>query len=256
MANRLLAAIFDLDGVITFTARVHAAAWKELFDSYLGRRAEQLGESFQPFDIETDYRRYVDGKPRSDGIVSFLGSRSISIPLGTPSDPFSADTVHGLGNRKNEFFKETLRVMGVDVDHKALKFVEELRSRNVRTGLATSSKNGRAILAKAAIAHLFDAVVDGVVSEQLGLRGKPEPDIFLECLSRLGTITPQSAAVVEDAISGVEAGKKGGFGAVLGVDRHNRGDLKQHGADWVISDFTQITGNQFIESFTSMTRAA
>lgn len=251
------AVIFDLDGVITFTARVHAAAWKELFDDYLQERAKKLREPFRPFAAESDYRRYVDGKPREDGIVSFLGSRNIRIPRGRFSDPDSTATVWGLGNRKNKLFKQKLQQMGVEVDDEAVQFVRELRSRGVRTGLASSSKNAVAILEKAKVGNLFDAVVDGLVSERLRLYGKPAPDIFLQCLAWLHPSTkPSGAAIVEDAVSGVEAGRRGGFGLVLGVDRQNTGDLKLHGADWVIRSFSQITAAQFIASFRSLMRAA
>lgn len=251
------AVIFDLDGVITFTANVHASAWKELFDDYLQRRATELREPFRPFDATSDYHRYVDGKPREDGVVSFLRSRNIRIPLGDPSDRPSAVTVQNLGKRKDELFKQKLQQMGVDVDEHSVSFVRELRSRGILTGLASSSKNAALILDKAELKNLFGAVVDGVVSERLRLRGKPEPDIFLQCLALLNrTITPNDAAVVEDAISGIEAGRRGGFRLVLGVDRQNSGDLKLHGADWVIRSFRDITAAQFVSVFASLTRAA
>jgi len=256
-SNRLHAAIFDLDGVITFTARVHAAAWKELFDNFLRQRSEQLGEKFHPFDMELDYSRYVDGKPRIDGVVSFLSARNIQLPLGRPSDPPGAATAWRLGARKNETFKWKLREMGVDVDHEAVRLVRELHSRGVRTGLASSTKNAELILEKSKLGTLFDAVIDGVVSERLRLNGKPEPDIFLQCLKELNSYAqPRDGAIVEDAISGVEAGKRGGFGLVVGIDRNETGQLQHHGADWVVRDFRNITANQFISAFLARTRAA
>jgi len=249
--------ILDLDGVITFTARLHAAAWKELFDDFLLQRSERRGESFYPFDSDLDYSRYVDGKPRLDGIVSFLSSRKIEIPVGSPSDLSSATTVWGLGKRKNELFSRKLQQLGVDVDREAVRVVRELRSHGIRTGLASSSKNARLILERTKLTHLFDALVDGIVSESLNLRGKPEPDIFLQCLKEIAPhAMPRDAAVVEDAISGVEAGKKGAFGLVLGVDRHGTGELQAHGADWVIRSFDNVTADQFIDAFMSRTKAA
>jgi beta-phosphoglucomutase family hydrolase len=251
------AVIFDLDGVITFTARVHAAAWKDLFDEYLQKRTKELGEPFLPFDADSDYRRYVDGKPRIDGILRFLNSRNIRIPQGKPSDPPSSATVWGLGTRKNELFKQKLEQMGVDVDHEAVRFVRELRAHKVRTGLASSSKNASLILEKTKLGTLFDAVVDGLLGERLRLRGKPEPDIFLQCLASMDPgAQPREAAIVEDAIAGIEAGRRGGFGFVLGIDRQNTGELKVHGANWVIASFKELTVDQFITIAAALRRAA
>ena len=256
-SNSLEAVIFDLDGVITLTARVHAAAWQELFDGFLKERAEQHDLPFHPFDLNADYQRYVDGKPRIDGVLSFLVSRNIQIRLGDTSDSPSLNTAWGLANRKNELFKRKLQQMGVEVDHEAVEFVRELRSRGVRTGLASSSKNALLVLEKANLGSLFDAVTEGLTSERLHLKGKPEPDIFLHCLEELNPqATPLEAAVVEDAISGVAAAKRGGFGLVLGVDRCKTGDLLLHGADWVIGTFQEITADQFIQRFRSLTKAA
>jgi len=255
--RRLEGVILDLDGVITFTARVHAAAWKELFDNFLRQQSEKHGEVFQPFDVNFDYSQYVDGKPRLDGILSFLSARKIEIPLGSPSDSPDATTVWGLATRKNELFRRKLQQFGVDVDREAVRFVRELRSNGVRTGLASSSKNARLILETIKLSHLFDAVVDGVVSESLNLRGKPEPDIFVECLKELNlNAQPRNAAVVEDAISGVEAGRRGGFGLVLGIDRQRSGNLQNYGADWVISSFENFTAERFVEGFVSQSEAA
>jgi trehalose 6-phosphate phosphatase len=251
------AIIFDLDGVITFTARVHAAAWKELFDQFLTERAERLHEQFREFTIEGDYVAYVDGKPRYDGVATFLGSRGISIPYGSPSDSPVTETICGLGNRKDNLFTEKIRSVGVDVDHDAVRFVKELRGRRVAIGLASSSRNAVPILEQAGLLTLFDAIVDGVVSDRLRLRGKPEPDIFLECLRQLtSAVDLRRAGIVEDAISGVVAGHRGGFALVLGVDRQNKGDLARNGANWVIHDFGKITADQVFKYFADAARAA
>lgn len=241
----LEAAVFDLDGVITFTARVHAATWKELFDAYLRSREARFGEPFRPFDADADYRTYVDGRPRYDGVRTFLASRGITIPAGEPTDPPERETISGLGNRKNVFFRERLRRSGVDVDHDAVRFVRELRAGGVRVGIASSSKNAAMVLDRAGLTDLFDARVDGVLSERLGLGGKPRPDIFLECLKLLGAADASRALVAEDAIAGVEAGRAGGFGLVLGVDRGGEWvALREHGADWIIRGFREISLDQ------------
>lgn len=251
------AAVFDLDGVVTFTARVHAAAWKELFDSYMRSREKRFGEPFRPFDVDADYRAYVDGRPRYEGVRTFLESRGIHIEYGSPTDPPDAETVCGLGNRKNDLFVVKTQELGVDVDHEAVRFIRELRDRGVRVGLASSSKNAAPILERVGLLDLFQARVDGLVSEELGLRGKPEPDIFVTCLNRLGGDDPRTSVVVEDAIAGVQAGRNGGFGLVLGIDRHNEADsLRQHGADWVISDFREITADKVSDYFRSKVRVA
>jgi trehalose 6-phosphate phosphatase len=203
MNDGLRAMIFDLDGVITFTARVHAAAWKELFDDYLKTRSLARAEPFRPFDIERDYLTYVDGKPRYDGVASFLASREIRIPYGTPADVETAETVCGLGNRKDKLFTAKVRELGVDVDQDAVAFVQDLREHKIRVGLASSSRNAVPILERAGIRELFDEIVDGVVSDRLHLRGKPEPDIFLRCLGQLvDDPDPRQAALAEDAIAG------------------------------------------------------
>ena len=255
--KRLKAVIFDLDGVITLTARVHAAAWKALFDEFLKRRAEREGGTFRPFDSGFDYLRYVDGKPRIDGVLSFLASRKIHLPLGDSSARPEDRTAWGLANRKNALFTEMLHRLGVEVDQEAVRLVRELRSRIVRIGLASSSNNAKPILEQAGLLSLFDAVVDGITSEIEHLRGKPQPDIFLYCLQKLSrTIQPGDAAVVEDAISGVEAGSRGGFGLVIGVDRHNLGTFQSYGANWVIHDFNGITADQLTHAFAQGTKAA
>lgn len=240
MSNGPDAMVFDLDGVITFTARVHAAAWKELFDSYLKQRAKRLGEPFVPFDSTADYLQYVDGKPRYDGVASFLASRGIHLPYGGVDDPPNAETVMSLGNRKDELFKRKVEEIGVDYDHEAVRFVRELRDHGVHVGIASSSKNAIPILKKCGILNLFEFLVDGNLSEERHLKGKPAPDIFLACLAELvPSPDPARAGIAEDAIAGVEAGHNGGFGLVLGVDRTGA-PLGRSGANWVIKDFREI----------------
>jgi trehalose 6-phosphate phosphatase len=251
------AMIFDLDGVITFTARVHAGVWKQMFDEFLKERSLQLHEPFREFTIEGDYLTYVDGKPRYDGVASFLASRNISIPYGSPSDPPTAKTVCGLGNRKDKLFNEKVRTEGVDVDRDAVRLVRELRDQNVRVGVASSSRNVVPILERVGIRQLFDEIVDGVVSERLHLRGKPEPDIFVQCLHQLTSNgDPRKAGIAEDAIVGVMAGQRGGFGLVLGVDRHEGGALAKNGANWVVRDFSTVTAESVIAFFRNRAKAA
>ncbi|HEX2597579.1 MAG TPA: HAD family hydrolase [Terriglobales bacterium] len=251
------AMIFDLDGVITFTAKVHAAAWKQLFDEFLKQRSAALHEPYREFTIEGDYLTYVDGKPRYEGVASFLSSRNISIPYGSPSDSPTSQTVCGLGNRKDDLFNQRVRQHGVEIDRDAVRFVRELRERDIRIGLASSSRNAVPILERAGIRDLFDEVVDGVVSDRLHLRGKPEPDIFLQCLSQLTSpADPRKAGIVEDAVSGVMAGERGRFALVLGVDRHHTGTLASNGANWVINDFSNVTADQAIAFFSDPARAA
>ena len=256
MHNGPDAMVFDLDGVITFTARVHAAAWKELFDSYLEQRARTTGEPFVPFDANSDYLHYVDGKPRYDGVASFLASRGIHLPRGEPGAPSTAQTVIGLGNRKDELFRKKVEEFGVDYDHEAVRFVEDLRAHGIRVGIASSSKNAIPIVNKCGIAHLFEAIVDGNVSEKRHLRGKPAPDIFLACLAELvRSPDPGRAGIAEDAIVGVEAGRNGGFALVLGVDRTSS-ELGHHGANWVIKDFREITADKVVAYFAARTEVA
>jgi HAD superfamily hydrolase (TIGR01509 family) len=257
MPNGPQAMIFDLDGVITFTARVHAAAWKELFDQFLRERAARLHQPFREFTVEEDYLNYVDGKPRYDGVASFLASRGISIPYGSPSDPPDAQTVCGLGNRKDNLFTAKIHEIGVDVDHDATRFVRELRDRGIHVGLASSSRNAVPIVKQAGIYELFDEIVDGVVSDRLHLRGKPEPDIFLQCLKQLESDPePRKSGIAEDAIAGVMAGHRGGFALVLGVDRKHSGALAHNGANWAIEDFKTITAEEVIRFFAERARAA
>jgi trehalose 6-phosphate phosphatase len=232
------AIIFDMDGVITKTALVHAHAWKKTFDEYLNKHAERTGGQFREFTHNKDYLPYVDGKPRYEGVKSFLASRGISLPYGEKSDPPDRETVCGLGNRKNHLFRETLEEDGVERYEPMVKFIEEVKSHGVKIGVASSSKNCELILGKAGLLDIFESRVDGVVSEQLGLEGKPEPDIFIEAAKRLGA-EPVKTIVLEDAVSGVSAGRNGGFGLVLGVARENNVDeLLAGGADIVMQDLS------------------
>jgi trehalose-phosphatase len=237
--RRFDAVLFDLDGVITTTARVHAAVWKQLFDDYLQRRAVG-GTDFRPFDIDSDYRDYVDGKPRYDGVRSFLESRGIDLPYGHPSDGPEKDTICGLGNRKNQLFNERLRKEGVEVYKGSLGLIERLRQLSFKTAVVTASKNGAAILDAARIADRFDTCVDGVDAETLDLKGKPEPDAFLEAARRLN-VTPDRCVVFEDALAGVQAAHRGRFGLVVGVDRADRAQaLTQAGADVIVKDLSEV----------------
>lgn len=232
------AVVLDLDGVVTRTAHLHAQAWKQMFDEYLARRSG--GERFEPFDIETDYRRYVDGKPRFDGARSFLRSRGIELEEGTPEDPPDRETIGGLGNRKNALFQKLLREKGPEAYPDAVEQLERWRREGLKTALITSSRNGAQVLEATGLRPLFDAVVDGVESARLGIAGKPAPDIFLEAAGRLG-VSPGETIVVEDALSGVEAGRAGKFGRVVGVARHGESEaLRRHGADVVVDDLRRI----------------
>ncbi|MEE9203367.1 MAG: trehalose-phosphatase [Nitrospirales bacterium] len=235
------AAIFDLDGVVTQTARVHAAAWKRLFDEYLRQRAFQTGDTFVPFDPDGDYRHYVDGKPRYDGVKSFLESRGITLPHGDPTDGPDRETICGIGNRKDSLFRQALQEHGADAYPAAIMFIREVRSRGLKTAIVSSSKNCASVLDAAGISALFEAKVDGLDLAQLHLKGKPAPDMFVKAAALLG-VPPARAAVFEDAIAGVQAGRKGNFGLVVGVDRGGQAAaLQKHGADLVVSNLGEIT---------------
>jgi len=239
--SRFDAVVFDMDGVVTQTATVHAAAWKALFDGYLEERAARTGESFKPFDVEADYLTYVDGKPRYDGVRDFLASRGITLPWGSPSDPPDAETVCGLGNRKNDYFLREVAEHGVQAFPSTVTLIHQLHDAGVRTAIISASKNTNAILAAAGVSDLFAAQVDGTVAERRGLPGKPDPAVFVEAARELG-VAPRRAVVVEDAEAGVEAGHKGGFGLVIGVDRADHADaLRSHGADVVVKDLAEVT---------------
>ncbi|TFG60291.1 MAG: beta-phosphoglucomutase family hydrolase [Deltaproteobacteria bacterium] len=238
--DRFDAVLFDLDGVLTATAKVHAACWKKLFDEFLEERAKAAGEPLKPFDIDSDYKLYVDGKLRYEGVRSFLGSRGIDLPEGTPDESPNSETVCGLGNRKDALVHEVLEADGVEAYEGSVRLVEQVRSRGIRTAVVSASKNCKIVMEAARISHLFDQVVDGEVAERLRLPGKPKPDTFLTAAERLGVV-PERAVVVEDAISGVQAGRAGGFGLVIGVDR--KGDpesLRQSGADIVVKDLSEL----------------
>ena len=235
------AAVFALDGVVTRTARVHLTAWKQLFDDLLARRPRRPGEVLRPFD-EEDYRAHLDGKPRHDGIRDFLGSRGIVLPEGGPDDPPGVETVASLGRRKNALYLTLLDRLGVDVDPAAVRLVHELHDAGFRVGLASSSRNAAELLERAGLEALFDARVDGVVVEELGLRGKPHPDAILECLRRLGVSDPGGSFLLEDAASGVRAGKAAGLGLVVGVDRGGEERrLAGAGADLVVQDLGALS---------------
>lgn len=234
------AVIFDLDGVITKTALVHASAWKKMFDDYMITRQERFGETFREFTHAGDYLPYVDGKPRYKGVASFLESRGIDIPLGDPSDNPGEETVCGLGNRKNIMFNEVLDQEGVEVYESSVEMLKGLKESGIRIGVASSSKNCKPVLEKAGLLHFFETRVDGVVSAEIGLQGKPEPDIFTTACDNLG-VEYHRSVVVEDAVSGVQAGKKGNFGLVLGVAREeNIQELFVGGADIVVEDLGEI----------------
>jgi beta-phosphoglucomutase family hydrolase len=234
------ACLFDLDGVLTQTAKVHAAAWKEMFDAYLRDRAAKSGEEFIPFDSVSDYNEYVDGKPRYDGVRSFLESRDIHLPQGTPDDPPGAETVDGLGNRKNELVLTLIKRDGVEAYEGSVRYVKAVREAGVRRAVVSSSTNCRDVLVAAGIEDLFEARIDGVVAEREHLLGKPAPDTFLAGAKALDT-DPAESVVFEDAVAGVAAGRAGHFGYVVGVDRvHHADALREHGATVVVSDLSEL----------------
>jgi beta-phosphoglucomutase family hydrolase len=240
LPDGIQACLFDLDGVLTRTAKVHAAAWKEMFDAYLRERAERTGEPFVAFDARADYDEYVDGKPRYDGVRSFLESRGISLPDGSPDDDPGVETIDGLGNRKNDLVLELIRRDGVEVYEGSVRYVRAARDAGLRCAVVSSSSNCRDVLRSAGIVDLFDEIVDGVVAAREGLKGKPAPDTFLAGARRVGA-EPSAAAVFEDAVAGVEAGRAGGFGCVVGVDRVGHADaLREHGADVVVRDLAEL----------------
>ncbi|MFC6878965.1 MULTISPECIES: HAD family hydrolase [Actinomadura] len=238
------ACLFDLDGVLTRTAAVHAAAWKEMFDGFLRERAARDGTPFVPFDPNKDYGRYVDGKRREDGTRSFLQSRGVTLPEGSPDDPPEAETVRGLGNRKNALVLALIKERGVEVFDGSVDYVRRARKAGLRTAVVSSSANTVQVLDTVGITNLFDARVDGVVAAERDLPGKPAPDTFLEGARELGV--PASRAVVfEDALAGVEAGRAGGFAYVVGVNRvddEHAAALAEHGADVVVDDLADLLG--------------
>jgi beta-phosphoglucomutase family hydrolase len=238
--DHITACLFDLDGVLTRTAEIHAQAWDQMFDAFLREWSERTGEPFQEFDRPTDYDEYVDGKPRLDGVKSFLDSRGIHLPMGAPSDPPEAETIHGLGTRKNDLVLELIRHQGVEPYEGSVRFVEAVRDDGRRRAVVSSSTNCEDVLRAAGIDRLFEVVVDGVVAEREGLAGKPAPDTFLHAARRLGA-EPPAAAVFEDAQAGVQAGRAGGFGCVVGVDRTGQAEaLRARGADVVVKDLAEL----------------
>jgi beta-phosphoglucomutase family hydrolase len=234
------ACLFDLDGVLTQTAKVHAAAWKTTFDEFLREWAARHDKEFVPFDPVADYDEYVDGKPRYEGVRSFLASRAIELPHGTPDDPPDAQTIDGLGNRKNEIVLKMIREHGVEPYEGSVRYVHAVIEAGLRRAVVSSSTNTRDVLRAAGIDDLFDEVVDGVVAEREHLAGKPAPDTYLAGARAVG-VQPPEAAVFEDALAGVEAGRAGGFGIVVGVDRVGQADaLRAHGADVVVRDLAEL----------------
>ncbi|HYH49372.1 MAG TPA: HAD-IA family hydrolase [Acidimicrobiia bacterium] len=239
LPDGIRACLFDLDGVLTRTATVHAAAWKEMFDEYLQRRAGDTGEPFVPFDTGADYERYVDGKKRADGVRSFLASRGISLPEGTGTDPTTVATVHGLGNRKNELVLAKMAA-GVEVYPGSVRYAEAVLGAGLRRAVVSSSANTRSVLKATGLEGLFEVVVDGLTAERESLAGKPDPAMFAFAAGCLG-VTAGAAAVFEDALAGVEAGRAGGFGYVVGVDRTGQAaELRRHGADVVVNDLEEL----------------
>ena len=235
------AVVFDLDGVITKTAKTHSAAWKKMFDEYLEKRAKEHDETFKEF-TQKDYLEYVDGKPRYKGVDSFLKSRGIDLPWGDPEDEPGKETVCGLGNKKNDAFREVLEKEGAEVYPSTVVLLKELKAADVRLGVASSSKNCQAVLQAVDLEKYFETRVDGVVSAELGLNGKPEPDIFTTACKNLG-VSPENSIVVEDAVSGVQAGSKGNFGLTLGIAREdNVEELRKNGADVVVEDLEEVNG--------------
>lgn len=239
-AEKYDAVLFDMDGVLTMTMTIHAACWKRMFDEYLQQRAEGHAEEFRPFEVATDYKAYVDGKLRYDGVQAFLTSRGISLPYGRPEDEPTRETVCGLGNRKDRMVKELITSAGVELLDGALDLVHAVRNAGLKTAVVSASKNCVMILKAAGIEDLFDCIVDGTVAAQHSLPGKPAPDTYLEAARKLA-VEPERAVVVEDAISGVAAGRSGGFGLVIGIDHHgDRRALREHGADIVVENLREL----------------
>jgi beta-phosphoglucomutase family hydrolase len=234
------ACLFDMDGVLTQTAIVHNAAWTETFDAYLRTRSEHTDETFRPFDPGKDYHDYVDGRARADGVRTFLASRGITLPDGQPDDPPDADTVNGLGNRKNEIVVRRIRTEGVQVFAGSVAYLRAAAAAGLACAVVSASANTPDVLRVTGLDQLIKTRVDGIVARELGLPGKPAPDTFLEGARRLG-VPPEQAAVFEDAQTGVAAGRAGGFGYVIGVDRVGQAEeLKRHGADIVVQDLSEL----------------
>jgi alpha,alpha-trehalase len=239
VAHLFDAAIFDMDGVVTQTAVVHAAAWKQMFDEYLTERKRAGEPPFKPFDVEADYRLYVDGKPRYDGVMAFLAARGISIPFGNPDDSPDTRSVCGLGNRKDLYFLHRVHKEGVKVHESTIELIRQLKVRGVKVGIFSASRNAPDVLSAARVIDLFDDRIDGAVAGELGLPGKPHPAVLIELTRRLGA-APSRTAVFEDAIAGVQAGRAGDFALVVGVNRGGRpGALVENGADIEVTDLSR-----------------
>ncbi|MEU4211024.1 beta-phosphoglucomutase family hydrolase [Streptomyces sp. NPDC026206] len=237
LPDAIRACLFDMDGVLTQTATVHAAAWKETFDAFLRRRD---GAGFRPFDAVTDYDEYVDGMPRADGVRSFLASRGIHLPEGDDDDPPERETVHGLGNRKNTLVLQKIKEMGVRAYPGSVRYAEAARAAGLHRAVVSSSANCHDVLVAAGIDRLFEVRIDGVVAAEQHLPGKPRPDTFLAAAHALG-VPPSQAAVFEDALAGMEAGRAGKFGFVVGVNRAGQAEaLRRHGADVVVDDLAEL----------------
>ena len=240
LPDHVTACLFDLDGVLTETAVVHDAAWARVFDEFLRERAARTGTPFVPFDPVHDYNEYVDGRPRADGVRTFLASRGITLPDGAPDDPPTAPTVNGLGNRKNEVLLAVIRSQGVRAYEGSVRYLRAAAEAGLRRAVVSASANCADVLQAAGIADLLEVRVDGIVAAERGLRGKPAPDTFLAAAQLLG-VDPTAAAVFEDAVAGVEAGRAGGFGAVVGVDRVDHADeLRANGASIVVKDLSEL----------------
>jgi beta-phosphoglucomutase family hydrolase len=242
LPDAVTACLFDLDGVLTQTAKVHDAAWKKTFDDYLHARSEKNGEPFKEFDADADYNEYVDGKPRYDGVRSFLQSRGITLPEGTPSDSPDEETICGIGNRKNDLVLKMIKEDGVEAYEGSVRYLRAARDAGLPRAVVSSSANCKDVLVAAGIEDLFDARIDGIVADQQHLKGKPAPDTFLAGARALG-VPPAQAVVFEDAVAGVQAGHDGEFGYVVGVDRigHGHADaLRQHGATIVVQDLAEL----------------
>jgi beta-phosphoglucomutase family hydrolase len=242
LPRTISACLFDLDGVLTRTAELHAAAWKQTFDTLMHDRSPRGGSAPVPFDEITDYAAYVDGRPRADGVRAFLASRGIQVPEGSPDDAITADTVHGIGRRKNQLVQELMARRGVTAYAGSVAFLQAVGEAGLGRALVTSSENASGVLKAAGLEGAFDVQVDGTLSRELGLAGKPAPDVFLEAARRLG-VAPSEAAVFEDALAGVAAGRAGRFGLVVGVDRTGQGaELRAAGADRVVADLSKLIG--------------
>jgi beta-phosphoglucomutase family hydrolase len=241
LPSGIIAGLFDLDGVLTGTARVHAAAWEQMFDDFLRGWSHQSGRPYQAF-TDADYNTSVDGRPRADGVRTFLASRGITVPEGQPDDPPERQTIYGLGNRKNEILLRMIREHGVDVYPGSMRYLTAAKAAGLRRAVVTASANGAEVIRAAGMEPLVEIRVDGIVAAQRNLRGKPEPDTFLAAAADLG-VTPAQACVFEDSVAGVQAGHAGGFGYVVGVDRVGHADdLLRHGASTVVKDLAELLG--------------